>query len=357
MTANEWDEFFNTRFGRFTFLHGSEISEASFQTTFGEDIAISESHNPSQTGPDPRFLEYGEGLELSTYASRKLPRYLLAMTILSDTNRVDDGHFEYWRATGAYASCLISHLRKRRMENRRERDLSSSYYEMRYGWLEGNPLSEERLHELCILLQLGLLGRQDAPFPTGLQFVPVQKVLNHPFQVASKYGFPTLEGLASDYCPDRRRLQQRLSAWFENEANQATAETFLEFNRLSRVNSDADEVLNELNALIDPDELDNREGLIRGDGFLRKLKDARNDTMHGDIGRGVAVTVTTLASLAFWDALTDKQYDRLREKLELNLASGPSEGEQLDKGRYWTPWDFYQHYHGRRFDGYVVEKQ
>jgi len=194
MTANSWDEFFNKKLRRFTLLYGSEFSEPSFQTKFLEDITTFETHNPTENGPSPRFLEYGEGLELSIYACRKLPRYLLAITILSSSNRVDDGHFEYWRTTGAYASCLISHLRMRRMENRRENDLSSTFYEMHYGWLEGNPLSEERLHELCILLQLGLLGRQDAPFPTGLQFVPLQKLLNHPFQVASKYGFPTVGG-------------------------------------------------------------------------------------------------------------------------------------------------------------------
>lgn len=356
MTATDWDKFFNERFGRFTTLHGSEISEASFQTVFGEDVAISESNNPSQAGPNPRFLEYGEGLELSLRASRKLPRYLLAMTILSDTNRVDDGHFEYWRVTGAYASRLISNLRERRMESRRESDLNSTHCDQRYGWLEENPLSEERLHELCILLQLASLGSQDAPFPTGLRFVPVQKLLNHPFQITSKYGFPTLGGLASDYCPNRRRFQKKLKCWFESKAKQASAETLLEFNRLGRINPDTDNVLHELDALVNQDELDNREGLIRGDGFIRKLKDARNDTLHGDIGRGVAVSVTTLASLAFWDALNYKQYDRLRKRLEHDLSNGPSEWEQEERGIYWTPWDFYQHYQGRRFDRYVVEK-
>ena len=350
-----WDEFFNKRFERFTTLHGSEVSEASFQTTFPEDIAISESHNPTQTGPDPRFLNYGEGLELSIYANRKVPRYLLAITLLSDVNRVDEGHFEYWRVTGAYASRLITQLRKRRMEHRRENDLNSTHFDMRDGWLEGNPLSEGHLHELCILLQLGLLGRQDAPFPTGLKFVPVQKLLNHPFQVASRYGFATLGGLGSDFCPEKKRIQKKLRCWFENNAKQATAETFLEFDRLGKINPDARDIIDEFDALTDQDELDDRDGLIGGDGFLRKLKDARNNIMHGDIGRGVAVAVMTLASLAFWDALKDNQFNQVREKLELDLSRGPSEGEKLDGGLYWTPWDFYQHYDGRRFNGYIVE--
>ena len=108
-----WDNFLESRFDQFLILHGSEIAEASFDTVFVEDVPISETHNPTQGGPAGKLLSYGEGMELTPYALRKISRFLCAIPILSDTNRVEPGHFEYWRCTGAYASRLLAELESR----------------------------------------------------------------------------------------------------------------------------------------------------------------------------------------------------------------------------------------------------
>jgi len=356
---DHWDDFFESRFDRFRFLHGSEIAEAAFDTAFVEDTPVSETHNPTQAGPAGQLLFYGEGLELTPYALRKLSRYLCAIPILSDTNRVDPGHFEYWRCTGAYASRLLAELesRQRHLElitesgGFDEDEIMSST-----GWTIDHPFTEEDIHELCLLIQIGLLGSNQASSIVGTRYTHMMNILNHSFQIASRFGFPVLEDLTDRMANRGGRIQKNIRYWFEETENSETALVLLEFNRIGDfVPEDDSSVVAHLNNLATEADLRDRSGLIRGNGFVRKLHQNRGDTLHGGVSRGVAVVVITLCCLAFWDAITDDQYDSVKQRLASDLATGPSESEQIERGIYWTPFDFYPFYAGKRYTEYVVE--
>jgi len=354
-----WDEFLESRFNRFKFLHGSEIAEASFDTVFVEDTPVSESNNPSQAGPDGRLLEYGEGLDLPPFALRKLSRYLLAIPLLSDTNRVDPGHFEYWRCTGAFASRLLSELelRQRQRNNIRESGACDEGENMSFhSGTIGNPFTEMDIHELCLLIQIGLLGSKQSSSIRGTQSAQLRNIMNHSFQIASRFGFPVLEDLTDRMAERGNRIQNNIRYWFEEAENPETARVLLEFDRIGDfVPKDDPSLVSYLNNHVTEDDLRDRSGLIGGEGFVKEIHSNRGDTLHGDISRGVAVVVITLCCLAFWDAITDDQYESVQERLTFDLATGPSESEQYDRGRYWTPFDFYPHFAGKCFTEYVVE--
>jgi hypothetical protein len=355
-----WDDFLESRFDQFCFLHGSEIAEASFDTVFLEDTPVSETHNPTQAGPAGKLLFYGEGMELTPYALRKLSRYLCAIPLLSDTDRVAPGHFEYWRCTGAYASRLLTELesRQRHLEHNTESggfdedDILSAH-----GWTIEHSFTEVDIHELCLLIQIGLLGSNQISSLAESQSTHMMNVMNRSFQIASRFGFPVLEDLTDRLADRGNRIQNNIRYWFEETENTETARVLLEFNRMGDfMPHDDSSVISHLNNLVTKADLRDRSGLIRGGGFVRKLHQNRGDTLHGGISRGVAVVAITLCCLAFWDAITDDQYESVKERLALDLATGPTEWELLEEGRSWNPFDFYPHYHGRLYEEYDIKR-
>lgn len=358
-SAHQLDDFLESRFDQFLILHGSEIAEASFDTVLVEDTPVSETHNPTQAGPAGKLLCYGEGMELTPYALRKVSRYLCAIPLLCDTNRVDPGHFEYWRCTGAYASRLLTELegRQRHLEHSTEsggfdeEDILSAH-----GWTIEHPFTEMDIHELCLLIQIGLLGSNQASSIEETRYTHMMNIMNHSFQIASRFGFPVLEDLTDRMADRGGRIQKNIRYWFEETENTETARVLLEFNRIGDfVPEDDSSVVTHLNNLVTGADLRDRSGLIRGNGFVRKLHQNRGDTLHGGVSRGVAVVVITLCCLAFWDAITEDQYESVKERLALDLATGPTEGELLEEGRSWSPFDFYPYYHGRWYTDYVVK--
>lgn len=119
---NCWDEFFRERFGHFLVHHKHDLQEASFEDFPPFDDTPSQKRSaPFQAGPGVHFLRNGEALELPLEALRRVPRYLLAMTLMTDVNVVDSGHYEYWRVTGAAAS-LYSEI----MDSRKGQSIHSN---------------------------------------------------------------------------------------------------------------------------------------------------------------------------------------------------------------------------------------
>jgi len=224
------------------------------------------------------------------------------------------------------------------------------------GWTVEHPFTEVDIPRIVSLIQIGLLGSNQVSSIGGPQSAPMQNIMNHSFQIASRFGFPVLEDLTDRMADRGSRIQKNIRYWFEETENPETARVLLEFNRIGDFDPEDDSsVVSDLNNLVTESDLRDRSGLIRGDGFIRKLHENRGDTLHGGISRGVAVVVITLCCLAFWDAITDDQHESVKERLALDLATGPSESEQLERGIYWTPFDFYPFYAGRRYTEYVVE--
>ena len=182
----------------------------------------------------------------------------------------------------------------------------------------------------------------------GLAYTSLEKVVTYSFQIASRFGFPVLEDL-SDLMSERgNRIQNNLRYWYEGTENQETARVLVEYNRLGEVDPASSEpIVSQIHDTVDQDDLDDRSGLIRGNGLIRRLHDIRGDAMHGDSGRGVAVIVITLCCLAFWDSLYQDQYTAIRDRLAFDYAVGISESEQIGRREKWFPYDFYPLYAAR----------
>ncbi|WP_147301738.1 MULTISPECIES: hypothetical protein [unclassified Haloferax] len=326
-------------------MHGSELAQASFETVFRESTSISETHNPTQAGPPGRFLDPWEGLDLPPHAQRKVAIYLLAITLLSDTNRVDSGHFEYWRCTGAFASRFLEEIENRRKHielSERGGNFTKEEIVKLHGWTVEHPFDEVDIHELCLLIQLGLLSSNKEERLENITYIPWKKVATYSFQIASRFGLPVLEDLSDRMSERGSRIQKNLRYWFEETENRETARVLLEFNRLGDVDtSSSTSVVSQIHETVDQNDLRDRSGQIRGDGLIRKLHHIRGGVAHGDLGRGVAVIAITLCCLVFWDSLYQDQYTAIKDRLAFDYAFGISESEQTSRQNTWHPYDFY----------------
>lgn len=374
---DSWKNLLRERFGYFLSLHHNNLQVASFEDfpPFDETRTQKRSE-PFQAGPGVHYLRPGEALELPLEALRRVPRYLLAMTLMTDVNVVDSGHYEYWRATGAAASLHsdIMDSRKEHLDSHeRMGELSREELIESFGYSMRQPLEFSELHDLMIVLQIGLLGERRPVYPPLDVDPTLYKITNYCFQIATRYGFPLLESLA-DYLSegDHRRFRPRIESWFENSPNPATRRTLLEFDRLSDINPEYERNLDEskdiqgpvgvdedslseyisrFDELTNPDEINDPEGEIdTRDGLIRELKEYRNPSQHGygkrwdnqeqGIYRVPAVTIITLCCLAFWDGVTEDQFQDIRESLGFAGKSFPEYQERFRLPQ-WTPEDFY----------------
>jgi hypothetical protein len=375
-----WEELFRERFGFFLTLHDSDLQEASFEEfpPF-EDTRAKKNIQLYQAGPGVQYLREGEALELPLEALRRIPRYLLAMTLMTDVNVVDHGHYEYWRTTGAAASLHsdIMDSRKESLESHESMgEQSKEELVELFGYSMRQPLEILELHDLMVLLQTGLLGERQTSNPPLNIDRTFYKITDYCFQIATRYGFPLLESLAGHLSEgDQRRFLRRMEGWFEDSPNPATRRTLLEFDRLNNVdpeyvrpkrnpdeleniqgaigvNKDSlSEFISRLDELTNFDEIDNPEGEIdTQNGLIRELKEHRNPSQHGygenwgewerGIYRAPAVTIITLCCLAFWDGITEDQFQEVRERLTLAGENYPDYQERI-RLRKWTPDDFY----------------
>ncbi|WP_336339433.1 hypothetical protein [Haloarcula brevis] len=375
-----WEDLFPKRYGHFLTLHHNDLEKASFEDYPPFDKTPDQTRStPFQAGPGVGFLNLGEGLELPLEAQRVLPRYLLSMTLMTDWNVVDSGHYEYWRVTGAAAS-LYSDL----MDSRRESlelhgdnaECSESQIAKSFGWCMKQLVYTSDLQDLMVLIQIGLLGERQRGNPPLDIDRTIHKIITHSFQIANRYGFPVLEALA-DRINDgnHRTFQPRIKNWFQDSPNASTRKTLLEFHRLEDVNPEYEtpnhdledledleaplgvteesltEFLSRFDELTEPEEIENPEGELNpNNGLVRELKEHRNPSQHGygdyrgetihGVYRVPAVTVITLSCLAFWDAITVDQYQELRELLGLEGKHYP-DFQKETRLMKWTPEDFY----------------
>jgi len=188
-------------------MYDHEMGDATFNTPHQEmeSTSFHAAHNPTQVGPDWFVLEKGSGWYLSLRSQRRLPRYISAITLFSEGNRVTGDHSEYWRCTGAYAS-LISDLSGYNRDQVMERFKESLQLPLN---LPGNRvrLSESMVNDLCLLLQLAVLGDyimeakmpEDAPGHSEMDPI-LERLVTNWATLAATHGFPVLEGLLKRGC-------------------------------------------------------------------------------------------------------------------------------------------------------------
>lgn len=331
----DWEREFNRRFQ--TFIEREPIQEASLLTKMDTVPGPGESFSPFSIPLFKDFLCPYEGWGLPLEALRRLPRYLCGMTLLSDRNLVNQGHYEYWRYTGGYASVVSgygyqSSIPTPTVGEKVEPD--SEQFSM--------TLSE--LNDFCLALYLGLLAVQKhkirlqryGPSTPGQPHPSLEKLVEHSFNITTRYGFPVLEGLAGKWWGQKRgRLQNKLTNWTENTDNDHTKATLAEINALpTRVDVEGDIIDQLYDIALQSLEKPFFEGDKR-DGVFRQLKEARGDTLHGDESySGPAVVVVTLSCLAFWDLMDSSEYKSIREWIKAE--------EELDHYLLdWKSQDFY----------------
>lgn len=351
----DWEVRFNSRFQGFLEAPTSHIEEASLINLPDESNIPNEAHSPSQVGVPYNFLGVTEGWNLPLEALRRLPRYLCAMTLLSDGNPVNQGHYEYWRYTGTFASVVggfRSPIRTIEQFDQMTED-SQIDQEQLPDWFTV-PLSRIELNDFCLLLYLGLLGLQktrvrmqqiniDNPFISGQPNPSINKLIEHSFNLTTRYGFPVLEGFAGKWKQESSSsLQNKLEDWIRNTTNDKAKLTLIEVNALSDIDVEED-VLNQMYAT-GLSSLNKPSKTFGVDSIFYQLNDARWKTQHGDESySGPAVVVATLSCLAFWDLLGEQQYTRIREWINRNINKELDRQERIMRDMGWKPEKFYNH--------------
>lgn len=353
-----WERRFNRRFQGFLERPDSRIEQASLINFPDESNIPNEAHSPSQVGVPFDFLNVAEGWELPIDALRRLPRDLCAMTLLSDMNPVNQGHYEYWRYTGACASVLAGFRSPLHTEEQFEQMFEDTHIDKEQlpDWFTV-PLNRIELNDLCLLLHLGLLGLQkhrvqiqqidpDGSFVSGQTNPSIDKLIEHSFNLTTRYGFPVLEGLAGKWKQEGGKLGNKLVTWTKETRNDTTKASLIEINSLKHIDpgKENEDILDQLYQMVefgidDPSKI---HAKLQGQSVFSSLADVRGDTQHGDESySGPAVVVVTLCCLAFWDLLNAQQYRRVREWIEQDINREHDRQERIMRDMGWKPENFY----------------
>jgi hypothetical protein len=354
--ARKWKPQFDQRIASLFEMYDHEMGDASFNTPHQEmeSASFHAAHNPTQVGADWPVLEKGSGWYLSLTSQRRLPRYLSAITLFSEGNRVTGDHFEYWRCTGAYAS-LVSDLpgynREQIMETLEDApqlppDLPGSRVR----------LSESMLNDLCLLLQLAVLGDQTTEVkmpeygPSHSEMDPIlERLVTNWATLATTHGFPVLEGLLKEQRGEPNDEDTSffwsLKEWVEQIAYLETKETVVETDKLHEIDASGqpEEVTLAMDELVDADSLIGNDHLIKSNvGLLWDLRGRRNDAQHrNQMVRGVAVVIVTLCCLVFWNAIGQEEFQSLRQSIRAEANRGEDWQQEIIRRGEFYPEAFY----------------
>lgn len=350
---SEWETQLNQRFRNFIEFGQHRIEEASLINFPDESSMAFEAHSPSQVGVPFNFLNQFEAWSFSIEVLRRLPRYLCGMTLLTDGNRVNQGHYEYWRYTGAFAGLAGGFRSPVSLQGQFEQIPEETAIDPNQlpDWLT-LPTTRLELNDLCLLLHLGLLGVQKTKIrlqqmdtenihTSGRAHPSLEKTVEHSFNLTTRYGFPVLEGFAGKWRQESSSsLQNKLEDWARNTENVITKTTLGEINYLPRLDVDGDIV--EQLYTIGEKSLSNPSETFGKDSTFYQLNDARWKTQHGEESySGPAVVVTTLSCLAFWDMISKVQYNQLRRRIQHRVNEDHNRQERFIRNMEWTPEDFY----------------
>lgn len=357
-----WEDYkdvLNSRFDGLNEMFKSHFVEASFDVEHETTYPAIEAHDPWTTPGGQYLLNDTEGWNLSLKTLRRVPRYLIALTLLTDSNQINRGHYEYWRCTGAFSS--ISTMDWHPYD---PRDLTE--------WIrepdKQPPIPFDKIpspivswdvndfHELCLLIKLGLFGEFDSALffnrSNHLNFF-LERIVSNSFQLSTRYGFPVLERLATNRITsgraiDRGRLKNRIRYWIEDTDNSSTKRTLIEFKNIDNI-SPSDNITSQLDDITGEGDLSNLDDVDWSKGMIRRMGDRyRGPSQHGQkIFSGISVVIITLCCLAYWDTLNKDQFRWVRKLMNLwtyrkqldhfNFRVG-------DERRYWNPRDFYNVY-------------
>lgn len=323
----------------------SELSDPSLESEYESDsINFGEAHDPTQAGPSG-FLGYGDCCTLNIRSLRSLAKYLILITTVSKFNRVTEGHYEYWRFTGAIAQALEELIYD--SSNLREETSAGTSLEETSFFSEGDSTPQSFIsQDLPLLLQVALLGKQkhqatikNHPASENMDD-SFSNIIANNFQLATRHGFPTLEGVAGYYSSNESSssLQNKMEDWARTTSNPETQKSLQSFHQLK--NYEIEDIRQQVH--------DNSFGshcsdsLNWGEGFFRKLHEPyRVDSLHGSTNySGPAVIVSTLCCLAFWDLVEQEQLDVIKERLEADI-SNPEPYKETRLKKEWTIFDFY----------------
>ena len=354
--ARRWKPQFDHRIASLFDMYDHEMGDARFNTPHQEmeSPSFHAAHNPTQVGPDWSVLEKGSGWYLSLTTQRRLPRYLSAITLFSEGNRVTGDHFEYWRCTGAYAS-LVSDLPGYNREQMIERFKEAPQLPPS---LPGSRirLSESMLNDLCLLLQLAILGDRtmDVKVPEDVpgysEMDPIlERLVTNWATLAATHGFPVLEGLLKERrgAPNDEDTSffWSLKEWVEEIAYLETKETIVETDRLYEIDTSGqpEDVIHAMDDLVDADNLIGADHLIKSNvGLLWDLRGRRNDAQHrNQMVRGVAVVIVTLCCLVFWDAISQNEFQILRKRIRAKANREDNWQQEIIRSGEFYPEAFY----------------
>lgn len=288
---------------RIVFGEDRERAGGSFHAFLGRNVLL-------EKAPDELELE-----ELQTLA-----RHLCNLTLESKNSEIGLDHFEYWSWTGAVAS---------------------------YARLfEDTSLDEDSLGNLCLLIQLALLvnrnneyWKRDAYWNNGSYMA----ILIENYNLVTLAGYPILEGLLRRHCKELKpdgTMQSNHSAIFNNYVNGHRAylkDAFELWMEENTSNSSVKTTLEEIDS-IDQSLEQTLETKFQNlsvdvgsvDGVLHLLKELRNFNAHGEAHtQAVGSLVVTLSCLAFWDSITEDDYEDMREAVKSTY---------LDTEREYSGW-------------------
>jgi len=217
-----------------------ELSEPSLVSEYGSDsINFGEAHDPTQAGPSG-FLGYGDCCTLNIRSLRSLAKYLILITTVSKFNRVTEGHYEYWRFTGAIAQALGELIRDS-SDLREDIFAGTDIEEDSSFFLEVDSLPQSFIsQDLPLLIQVALLGKQkhqstvkNHPLSENIDD-SFSNIIANNFQLATRHGFPTLEGVAGHYSNNESSssLQNKLEDWAKTTPNPETQNSLKSFHQL-----------------------------------------------------------------------------------------------------------------------------
>ncbi len=288
---------------RIVFGEDREHAGGSFHAFLGRNVLL-------EKAPDELELE-----ELQTLA-----RHLCNLTLESKNSEIGLDHFEYWSWTGAVAS---------------------------YARLfEDTSLDEDSLGNLCLLIQLALLvnrnneyWKRDAYWNNGSYMA----ILIENYNLVTLAGYPILEGLLRRHCKELKpdgTLQSNHSAIFNKYVNGHRAylkdafELWMEENTsngsVKTTLKEIDSIDQSLEQTLETKFQNLSVDVGNVDGVLHLLKELRNFNAHGEAHtQAVGSLVVTLSCLAFWDSITEDDYEDMREAVKSTY---------LDTEREYSGW-------------------
>lgn len=260
--------------------------------------------------------------ELDLEELQALAHHLCNLTLQSKNSEIGLDHFEYWSWTGAIAS---------------------------YARLfEDTALDEDSLGNLSLLIQLALLinrnnkyWKHDAYWNNGSYMA----ILIDNYNLVTLTGYPILEGLLRRHCkelkPDgtmrpsysatfddyvdghRAYLRDAFELWMGENTSNSSVKTTLE--EIDNIDQSLEQTLKAKfqNLSIDVGNVD---------GVLHLVKDLRNFNAHGEAHtQAIGSIVVTLSCLAFWDSISQDDYDGMREAVKSTY---------LDVEREYSGWTY-----------------